>query len=533
MNAFTSPIYKDAYASTYEGPTVLEGYMKKKRNKDKQLISEKTSDKYFRLSFEDRKLCYKPNKTQRDWRRELPFESFLKFFATLDKEDKQLCDFPYGVQIMTKDNKKYVFFCKEEEEHYKWVRMLGFIIHKKDIGSFDNYKKKFSQAVQSVKKDNLNKPVLIRSTSIMRPYDNGIIYADQKDNSFINNNEIEINVNEQENVVQINFRKSKVGNSILGPLMKENTPDNKNNRLADISNILPKSSPHEFRQPTYNEVQIKYKVGENKDSFRDLSNNLQDKKNFNNFNNLYTIPEYEDQPKKVKESDMDFDQFLENIGNDKRLTSTLNPYKNKKDLNETLEIGKLLNIMDPKENNFGQSGVNLNRTNNNMNNSQSKSPIKVTSNNNENFNKYRYPNKGTTQNNLNKNATQPQQGLSIKDLLSEGSNMHIKKDLYGEKIQIENLHCGIDDMSEVNIDKKNSWIGHLPIKSINKIGFKEEEEKNIVKNFPFRKKKNQTENVIGKVQVKSGDKLLDVDRSIIGGEDDNSWVLNFRIKEQR
>jgi hypothetical protein len=316
-------------------------------------------------------------------------------------------------------------------------------------------------------------------------------------------------------------------------LMKENTPDNKNNRLGDISNILPKSSPHEFRQPTYNEVQIKYKVGENKDSFRDLSNNLQDKKNFNNFNNLYTIPEFEDQPKKVKESDMDFDQFLENIGNDKRLTSTLNPYKNKKDLNETLEIGKLLNIMDPKENNFGQSGVNLNRTNNNMNNSQSKSPIKGTSNNNENFNKYRYPNKGTTQNNLNKNATQPQQGLSIKDLLSEGSNMHIKKDLYGEKIQIENLHCGIDDMSEVNIDKKNSWIGHLPIKSINKIGFKEEEEKNIVKNFPFRKKKNQTENVIGKVQVKSGDKLLDVDRSIIGGEDDNSWVLNFRIKEQR
>lgn len=522
MNVFTSSIHKDAYTSIYDGPKVFEGYMKKKRNKDKHLISDRTTDKYFRISFEDKKLCYKPNKTMKEWRKELPFETFLKFFATLDKDDINLCDFSYGVQLITKDSNKYVFFCKEEEEHYKWVRMLGFIIHKKDIGSYDNYKKKFSQAVQSVKKSSIKKPIMIRSTSIMRPYENGIIYADQSENNLLNNNEVEINVNEKENAIQINFRKSKVNNSILGGLNndKDVNPEIKNNRLGDISNILPKSSPYEFRQPTYNEIQIKYKVGENKDLSREFSSKQLEKKNLNNFKNYNEISEFDENKKKIKESDMDFDQFLENIGSDKRLASTLNPYKNRKDLNETLEIGKLLNIIDPKENNFVQ------RTNYNH---LSKSPDKVTSISS----KYRYPEKATAQNNIIKKSTQQQQGLSIKDLLSEGNNMHIKTDLYGDKIQIENLHCGIDDMSEVNIDKKNSWIGHLPMKSINKIGFKEEEEKNTVKNFPFRKKKNQNENVIGKVQVKSGDKMLDVDRSIIGGEDENSWVLNFRIKEQR
>jgi hypothetical protein len=512
MNAFTSPVYTDTYTSSYAGPTVLEGYMKKKRNKDKQLSSEKTADKFFRISFEEKMLYYKPNRNMKGWRRQIAFESFLKFFANVDKEDKKICDWQYGFQLMTRDN-KYVFFCKEEEEHYQWVRMLGFIIHKKDLGSFDNYKKKFRLAVQAVQKEKEKPALLVRSTSIIKPYENGIIYADKVENSFINNNnEVEINVNEKDNVMHINVRKSKIGNSGLGLFKGNEKGIEKVDRIGDISNILPKSPPPE-RKSAYNEVHYKYKL-DNKET------NVKEKNIF--VNNLNQIPE----TKTVKDNDLDFDDFLADIVTDKRLTNNLTSYKNKKEnLNDTFEIGNLLNYMQtqPKEKNQPSSN-NFNKpyTYNN-------SPTRVP---NFSDNKYKYTGLVPPQHET-KTVKKPE--VTIKSLLNDGGSLHIKKDLYGEKIQIENLHCGIDDMSEVNIDKKNSWVGHLPIKSLNKIGFKEEQDKSMVRNFinPFKKKKNQFEIGNTKVSVKSGDKMLDVDKSIIGGDDDNSWVLNFKIKEQR
>jgi hypothetical protein len=129
------------------------------------------------------------------------------------------------------------------------------------------------------------------------------------------------------------------------------------------------------------------------------------------------------------------------------------------------------------------------------------------------------------------------------ELLYDESIMHIKNDIKNEKFQIENLHCGIDDFSKDNINKRGRLlVGHTPMKSVMKIGFNDEEvnSNKKVEGIINRKNKKKNEvyygNLIDQMKVCSVNregKFLDIDKSVLGGENDNSWVLNLKIKEKK
>jgi len=123
----------------YDGPLEIEAYLRKMRIKNRNKSIEKTSLKYFKISLKSNKFSYKNHKSLNTWRMEIPLDEFLRFIPYLDNEHKNICDFKYGFQLLTK-NKYLVLFCEEEIFNYDWVKLLEYVVNKRDL-TYDNYEK--------------------------------------------------------------------------------------------------------------------------------------------------------------------------------------------------------------------------------------------------------------------------------------------------------------------------------------------------------------------------------------------------------
>ena len=123
-----------------KGPLEIEGYLRKMQIKNRDVHKQITKLKYFKISSRDRgKFCYSNHKSIHSWRREISFDEFIKFIPNLDHSHRSLCEYEYGFQLKTKQ-KNYVLFCEEEIFHYDWIRLLEYIINKREL-TYDHYEK--------------------------------------------------------------------------------------------------------------------------------------------------------------------------------------------------------------------------------------------------------------------------------------------------------------------------------------------------------------------------------------------------------
>ena len=102
MNKITS-------LENFIGEKHVECYMKKKRLKNKKILNQKTSYKYFIADLVLEKLTIKSNKESK---------AFLTIYIA---------------------GKKYTLFQKDERDYHRWIRLFEFYFNSIDIGSYAEF----------------------------------------------------------------------------------------------------------------------------------------------------------------------------------------------------------------------------------------------------------------------------------------------------------------------------------------------------------------------------------------------------------
>ena len=142
----------------YDGPSTFEGYVKKLRNKQSELVTKKVSDIYIKFSYDDGRLHIKDNKFEKKWKNEIPFTSIINISYYFNK--KVHCDYDYAIKFITK--KKYILFIKNEEFHYKILKLLAFLVLKENIGTYDNYRKNINKKYHWQADNKMENPKIIK-----------------------------------------------------------------------------------------------------------------------------------------------------------------------------------------------------------------------------------------------------------------------------------------------------------------------------------------------------------------------------------
>lgn len=117
--------------SQYKGPKTTESYLMKKRNKSRG-NEEKTVLRYFKFNLTEKSLVYKDDQDTKEIKMIYTGKDLVLFVDTVDNEDKYICEYEFGFQIIT-SVKTFVLFAPSKEVHSKWIRILNFHFNKIDI----------------------------------------------------------------------------------------------------------------------------------------------------------------------------------------------------------------------------------------------------------------------------------------------------------------------------------------------------------------------------------------------------------------
>lgn len=623
----------------YRGPRQLECYMKKKRQKKRSLLTEKTSYKFYKIDLEIGKFFIKKNKESKIFSKEFDIDAIYSFKRELDKDDLNICDFKFGFQFFI-DANKYVLYQKDERDYYDWIRLLEFHFNKKDIGTFDEYKanqrkilllkEKMRDAERSKSvinternlnfnnknnennENNFNNSILntfsdknknnyrasIQNTNDLKNkrdisetrVKNNKIRATMVTDKIINENDLnqmnkrllvnniindmgwtyenvdDCNYNNKEessgNKIHIkltsdNKKEHKIAEKIEKNYYKANDKDNSlleinkeffkmnvepvntnqtnNNKNIYINNIENKSSNHNV----HNNKSINFKeapmtstltkLGPNPHNFGYLENNKNRSstptpihyrhnsdvlyKNHENYNNKF----YEEQ------------NALEN--EDSRVFQRINEiYKEHDDLYDFPDIEDFINQNSNNQKNYNQKKITKESLINQIHeNNQKKLLNSINQKEKENNLK------------LNSKSPIPQRKVNFNDSVLKEINQSffkeapIKKDIEREKFLLENLHYGIDNYNLNKFENDlNVTIGGIPINKINKVNFtekiREEEPKKIIN----KRRPKYVDDVLDLKQIVCDNgNVINVKKTIVPGEDENSWTLNLSVIQEK
>jgi hypothetical protein len=504
----------------YLGPKVVESYLLKKRTKKNSLIKERTSEKYFHISIEENGIfSYKTNKNMKDWRKQIQLKDIISFLPKVDDEDKNICDYTLGFQIFTNE-KKFILFCREEETYYKWIRVLTFLLKKTDIGTHKSTSKPRVPSVLRTEKSRLSETITptkkfgisdkIPSSSMVGDDDdhclstmNGIDKVDLDKFGFLSKS-LFMDANEDEGV--INFSLVENLNKISVKGTNNRTSKTTSNNIQDTKS---QSTAHFVNQ----DIKKEFKEDMVKDiNFQNKAKNTNNEVEEYNYKNVLTFSKY--QP--VNISSVNEKQNQNSLIEENQISLKKSNFSSFKKGNEVDEF-----IFDVEKEAFigWDKRINFPIGTNKQENPKSKSDKKTSD----------------TTNNINTKTQTPfmtQKESStltdnnLKELLRENS-LHLPQGLSGEKIQIENLHRGIDDEERCIDRKKTIQIGSFFMKDVNMINISKEEKAPVQENPSMRRTYHQIVDQM-KEGLKSGNFM--VERNISEGDDNRTWYLNLNIK---
>ena len=116
----------------YDGPKIMESYLMKKKMKSKINTEERVDLRYFKFSLIDKNFIYKDDEDTKEIKMIYTGKDLQLCIETVEKDDQDICDFPFGFQIIT-SGKSFVLFAQTKEIYTKWIRILNFHFNKIDI----------------------------------------------------------------------------------------------------------------------------------------------------------------------------------------------------------------------------------------------------------------------------------------------------------------------------------------------------------------------------------------------------------------
>lgn len=105
----------------------VSGYLKKKKGSGFCRIFGNTNLRWFEVIFSSKVVGYKVTKSDKKFKEMITFNNVVDFINTPPNEDKQVCEWRFGFQILTK-KKRFILFCQTENEHKKWCYAFDIIL---------------------------------------------------------------------------------------------------------------------------------------------------------------------------------------------------------------------------------------------------------------------------------------------------------------------------------------------------------------------------------------------------------------------
>jgi hypothetical protein len=439
----------------------------------------------------------------KEWRRQIELKDIISFVPKVDDEDKNICDYSLGFQIYT-NVKKLILFCRDEETYNKWIRVLTFLLKKTDIGTQKtNSKPRVPSSILMTDRSRLSEiglPSKKFGVSDKVPFSSMLGDEDEHCLSSMNDKvdldkfgflskSLYMDASQVEGVVNFSLVENLNKISVKGTNSKS-IKTNKS-KVPETSSTSTGHFVNPDKKKEFKEDNTSPNIEENakhitKGAEFDHSNMLTFSKFHPLQENSLKIEENHNSAKILKSTTImrgnEIDEFIfdvENeafIGWDKRINFPIGAKKPDNHQNKTSDVPHNLSV---------------------------KSLIPFATHKEISAN---------TENNL-------------KELLRENS-LHLPQGLNGEKIQIENLHRGIDDEIKSIDRKKTIQIGSFLMKDVNMINLNKEEapkEENNSKRRSYHQIVDQM-----KEGLKSGNFM--VERNISEGDDHKTWYLNLNIK---
>lgn len=141
--------------SQYKGPKTMESYLMKKKTKFKIKPEERFVLQYFKFNLTEKSFTCKDNQDTKEIKMIYDGKDLQLFVDTVEKEDKNLCEFPFGFQIIT-SGKSFILFAQTKDIYSKWIRILNFHFNKIDI---NNPMAFLSSQNSNSNENNLNKKI--------------------------------------------------------------------------------------------------------------------------------------------------------------------------------------------------------------------------------------------------------------------------------------------------------------------------------------------------------------------------------------
>jgi len=469
----SSNVTTNSNLKLYNGPMVVEGYLKKKNNLEQKLTKNNVNNvnsgefsmRYCKLNVSDKTFSYKENKDDPEQKKVFTKKNLQGFSINLSEEDRDACEFPYGFKLTT-PTKSIIFYSISFDDFYRWVRVLTYMFKGTDIslnqllkwdqkqtGRSTYFTKEIAQLggnkeiftnmtggniSQSVQVNNYNKNNnnnnnndKIRKISVMDlNLNNETSGSPKRTTPFQKEN---INNDEQESEFSFCKENFFAGDVMANPKVSNTTNNNNNNNI--LSHISPQKLSNESPNNTNNERLPRASPNDRKSRVGNSSNSPTPNNQYNS-----------------NQSNKSNNQYNSNNQNNQNNQSKYNSISN--DGDKSPKYGKLKNLF----------------ANENMNEewqvTNEKSPIKTKlqsanySNNNQNKDKiYREI--------TDKDFARSFLGTTIYD----NTNQHIKQSNdKANKIMLENLHFSVSNIPNINAkEKENSYLKDSFMKENNNV----------------------------------------------------------------